>query len=129
MVQRIFVMALPMSIGAFFVFQKYLDFNLTKALTISLTTLAVFQWFNAFNCRSENKSIFRMNFFSNKWLIAAIFIIVFLQSLAVYHPVMQKILRTTALEFSDWLIAIGIAFSIIIIEEIRKAVYRKLVKN
>ena len=129
MVQRIFVMALPMSIGAFFVFQKYLDFNLTKALTISLTTLAVFQWFNAFNCRSENKSIFRMNFFSNKWLIAATFIVVFLQLLAVYHPMMQKILRTTALELSDWLIAVAIAFSIIIIEEIRKAIYRKFAKS
>ncbi len=129
MIQRMFMMALPMSIGAFFVFQKYLDFDLTKAMTMSLTTLAVFQWFNAFNCRSENKSIFQMNFFSNKWLIGALFIVIFLQSLAVYNPVMQKILRTTALEFSDWLIAIGIAFSIIIIEEARKAVYRKFMKS
>ena len=129
MLQRMLVMALPMSIGAFFVFQKYLDFDLTKAMTMSLTTLAIFQWFNAFNCRSENKSIFRMNFFSNKWLIAAMFIVVFLQLLAVYHPVMQKILRITALEFSDWLTAIAIAFSIIIIEEIRKAIYRKFSKD
>ncbi len=129
MVQRMLVMALPMALGGFFVFQKYLDFDLTKATTICLTTLAIFQWFNAFNCRSENKSIFRMNFFSNKWLIAAIFVVISLQLLAVYHPVMQKILHTTALGFSDWLIAIGIAFSIIIIEEIRKIVYRKFAKS
>lgn len=129
MIQRVFVMALTMSIGAFFVFQKYLDIDLTKALTMSLTTLAIFQWFNAFNCRSENKSIFRMNFFSNKWLIGAMFVVVFLQLMAVYNPIMQKILRTTALEFSDWLIAIAIAFSIIIIEEFRKVVYRKFAKS
>lgn len=129
MFQRMIVMALPMSLGGFFVFQKYLDFDLIKAMTMCLTTLAIFQWFNAFNCRSESKSIFRMNFFSNKWLIGATFIVIFFQLLAVYHPVLQKILRTTALELSDWLIAIAIAFSVIIIEEIRKAIYRRFVKS
>ncbi|MEK7555287.1 MAG: HAD-IC family P-type ATPase [Patescibacteria group bacterium] len=129
MIQRMFVMALPMSIGAFFVFQRYLDFDLTKAMTMCLTTLAIFQWFNAFNCRSENKSIFRMNFFSNKWLIGAMFVVISFQLLAVYHPIMQRILHTAALELSDWLIAIAIAFSIIIFEEVRKAIYRKIFKD
>jgi len=122
--QRMFVMALPMAIGGFFIFQNYLAFDLTKALTMCLTTLAIFQWFNAWNCRSENKSIFQMNPLSNKWLVGAIIIVVLLQLLAVYHPLMQKILHTAPLELSDWLIAIGISFSIIIIEEIRKLLYR-----
>ncbi len=136
MAQRMIVMALPMAIGGFFIFQKYLPatdlaqaglaFDLTKALTMCLTTLAIFQWFNAWNCRSENKSIFQMNPFSNKWLVGAMIVVVLLQLLAVYHPIMQKILHTTSLEFSDWLIAIGIAFSIIIVEEVRKAITRRL---
>lgn len=67
-----------------------------------------------------------MNPFSNKWLVGAMIVVVLLQLLAVYHPAMQKILHTTSLEFSDWLIAIGIAFSIIIVEEIRKAITRRL---
>ena len=65
-----------------------------------------------------------MNPLSNKWLVGAIIIVVLLQLLAVYHPLMQKILHTAPLELSDWLIAIGISFSIIIIEEIRKLLYR-----
>lgn len=124
MVQRMVMMALPMSIGAFFVFQKYLDFDLTKALTMSLTTLAIFQWFNVWNCRSENKSIFRMNPFSNKWLVGATFIVISLQLLAVYHPWLQKILHTVPLELSDWLTAVIIACSIILVEEFRKSVVR-----
>lgn len=124
MAQRMTVMALPMAIGSFFIFQNYLAFDLTKALTMCLTTLAIFQWFNAWNCRSENKSIFQMNPFSNKWLVGAIIIVVLLQLLAVYHPIMQKILHTVPLELSDWLIAIGISFSIIIVEELRKLMYR-----
>ncbi|MBI2595023.1 MAG: HAD-IC family P-type ATPase, partial [Candidatus Colwellbacteria bacterium] len=57
MTQRIFVMAIPMTLGTLFLFTSFLNGNfssdLTKALTISLTSLAVFQWFNAWNCRSE----------------------------------------------------------------------------
>jgi hypothetical protein len=43
---------------------------------------------------------------------------------------MQKLLRTTPLEFSEWLMIIPIAASIILIEEIRKLFYRrKLSRN
>lgn len=123
MAQRIILMALFMTIGTILVFQNYLG-DMAKAWTMSLTVLAVFQWFNAWNCRSESESIFSKNFFANKALIVATFLIVGLQMLAVYHPFMQKILRTTALSLNDWLIAICVALSIIVMEELRKFAYR-----
>jgi len=125
MAQRMVVMAIPMMIGTLFLFKGYFENNLTKAWTISLTTLAVFQWFNAWNCRHESKSIFQMNPFSNKFLAWATLIIISLQLLAVYHPLMQKFLRTSPLEFSEWLLIIPVAASIILIEEIRKFFYRR----
>ncbi len=132
MAQRMFLMAIPMTIGALFLFKGYLptgqagfENDLAKAWTISLTTLAVFQWFNAWNCRHESKSIFQMNPFSNKWLIMATATIIFLQLFAVYNPFMQKLLHTSPLELSEWLIIIPIAASIILVEEIRKFFYRR----
>jgi Ca2+-transporting ATPase len=125
MAQRMFVMAIPMMIGTLFLFKGYFENDLTKAWTISLTTLAVFQWFNAWNCRHESKSIFQMNPFSNKFLVGATLIVISLQLLAVYHPLMQKFLRTTSLEFSEWLVIISVAASILFVEEIRKFFYRK----
>ena len=129
MVQRMFVMALPMALGSLFLFYQYLpgagETSLVKAWTISLTALAVFQWLNAFNCRSEKESIFKLKFFSNKFLIGAFIIVISLQLLAIYNPVLQKILRTTALDLNDWLVIVPIAFSIILFEEIRKLIYRK----
>ncbi|HEY4504189.1 MAG TPA: HAD-IC family P-type ATPase [Candidatus Paceibacterota bacterium] len=125
MAQRIFVMAIPMMIGTLFLFKGYFENDLTKAWTISLTTLAVFQWFNAWNCRHESKSIFQMNPFSNKFLVGATLIIISLQLLVVYNPLMQKFLRTTPLELSEWLIIILIAASIVLVEEIRKFFYRR----
>ena len=125
MAQRMFLMALPMAIGTLYLFIGYFETNLTKAWTISLTTLAVFQWFNAWNCRSESKSIFQMNPFSNMFLVGATMIVVFLQLFAVYNPFMQKFLHTTSLELSEWVILISIATSIILVEEIRKFFYRR----
>jgi Ca2+-transporting ATPase len=127
MAQRMFFMAVPMMIGTLFLFKDYYEVDITKAWTISLTTLAVFQWFNAWNCRHESKSIFQMNPFSNKFLIGATAIIVFLQMLAIYNPVMQKLLRTTELSFSEWMLIILVAASIVFVEEIRKFAYRKKV--
>ncbi len=118
-------MAASMMIGTLFLFKGYFEINLVKAWTISLTTLAVFQWFNAWNCRHESKSIFRMNPFSNKFLLGATCIVISLQLLLIYNPIMQKFLHTTPLELSEWFVIILIAASIILFEEIRKFFYRR----
>ena len=125
MAQRMFLMALPMFIGTLYLFSGYIDADITKAWTISLTALAVFQWFNAWNCRSESKSIFQMSPFSNMFLVGATIIVISLQLLAVYNPFVQKFLHTTSLGLSEWLIIISAAISIILVEEIRKFFYRR----
>jgi len=58
MAYRIFLTATTMAIGTLWLFSKYYRTDIAKAWTISLAVLAVFQWFNAWNCRSESKSIF-----------------------------------------------------------------------
>jgi Ca2+-transporting ATPase len=125
MARRMILMALPMMFGALFLFQKYFESDIGKAWTISLTVLAVFQWFNAWNCRSESTSFFKMNFFSNKYLIGATAVVISLQMLAVYNPFFQRFLHTVPLEFSEWLMIIVVATSIIWVEEIRKFFYRR----
>lgn len=125
MAQRMFFMAVPMMIGTLFLFRGYFEVDMVKAWTISLTTLAVFQWFNAWNCRHESKSIFQMNPFSNTFLVGATLIVISLQLLVIYNPFMQKFMRTAPLELLEWLVIIPIAASIILVEEIRKFFYRR----
>jgi len=125
MVLRIVLMSLPMTIGTLFIFSRYLPglsdpLAMSKAWTMALTTMAVFHWMNAWNCRSETRSIFRSNPFSNKYLLAALAVVITLQLSAIYTPVMQKIMRTTALNIKDWLLILATCFSIIIVDEIRK---------
>jgi P-type Ca2+ transporter type 2C len=123
--QRIFTMSIPMMIGTLILFSFYLDGDMVKAWTMSLTLLAVFQWFNAWNCRHESKSVFKMNPFSNKYLNAAGIIVILLQLLLIYTPIMNKIFKTTAISLYEWLVIILIATSVVIIEEIRKFLARK----
>lgn len=125
MVMRMFTMAFPMAIGTLYLFSQNYEVDLHKAWTISLTTLAVFQWFNAWNCRSHIKSIFVSNPFTNKFLVGATGIVIMLQLLAVYNPFFQKILRTVPLGGKDWIIITAVAFSIVIFEELRKIIYRR----
>ncbi len=128
-VKRMFLMAVPMMIGTLFMFKSYIGIDMTKAWTISLTTLAVFQWFNAWNCRHESKSIFQLNPLSNKFLVGATIIVVFLQLIAIYLPFMQKFLHTTPLNIIEWIMIILVASSIIWVEETRKYIYRNTHRN
>jgi len=124
MVQRVVIFSLIMGMGTLLLFKQYYMIDMTKALTISLTVLAVFQWFNVWNCRSEKKSIFNKDIFSNKFLVLGTIVVVLLQLVAVYNPFMQSILGTTALNLQEWGFIILMASSIIIIEEGRKFIAR-----
>jgi len=121
LVSRMVLMAIPMMLGSLFVFKRYMGVDLLKAQTMVLTTLAAFQWFNAWNCRSARTSVFKLSPISNKALFVATFVVIFLQIAAVYTPFLQGILKTTPLNLMDWLLAIGVASSILFTEEIRKA--------
>ncbi|MGC9059328.1 MAG: cation-translocating P-type ATPase [Candidatus Aenigmatarchaeota archaeon] len=125
MLKRMVPMSLVIAIGTLFLFKNYYEADLAKAWTISLTVLAVFQWFNAWNCRSDSKSIFKMNPFSNKYLVGATITVISLQLLAIYTPVMNTYLKTVPLNLSDWMVIVPVAILIVVVEEIRKVFYRK----
>ncbi len=126
---RIVLMGFVMMIGTLFVFKLSNSEDMVKGWTMSLTALAVFQWFNAWNCRTENHSIFSKKFFSNLYLVGAIIIVVLLQIFAVYNPFMQKVLHTTSLNVSEWILIISVSASIVLVEEIRKFFIRYGHKN
>ena len=124
MTRRMLLMAPLMGLGTLYLFSQYFETDIAKGWTVALTTMAVFQWFNAWNCRSESKSIFQMNPFSNMFLVGTTTMVVCFQLAAVYTPFLQKILHTTPLSLSEWLLIIPVACSIIVVEEIRKFFYR-----
>ncbi len=126
---RIFLMGSTMAIGTIFIFLPRYQQDFYHALTMSFTAMAIFQWFNAWNCRSDEKSIFQVNPFSNKFLLVATPTVVILQLFAIYNPFMQKVLTTTPLNLNDWILIIMVVLSIVLVEETRKFAFKILKKN
>lgn len=117
-------MSIPMGIGSLMVFLLYYQSNLAYARTMTLITMAMYQWFNAWNCRSETRSLTELGLFSNPWLIAVMALVLFLQSAIVYVPFMRYIFKTVPISGYDWIVIISITAPIIALEEIRKAIMR-----
>lgn len=118
-------MAVPMAVGSLLVFCANYTIDLAYARTMTLLTMAMYQWFNAWNCRSEQLSIMQSGLFSNRWLLLATTFVLLLQIMLIYAPFMHAIFKTEPLTWHDWRIVLGITFPIIILEEVRKFVIRK----
>ncbi|HEX2792334.1 MAG TPA: HAD-IC family P-type ATPase [Candidatus Paceibacterota bacterium] len=125
MAARMFLMALSMTAPTLLLFGLFLDEGLTKALTVSLTTLAVLQWYNAWNCRSEDRSLLSMNPFGNPYLVGATAIVVGLQLAALYTPFLQGLLTTMPLSLEEWGLILLASTPILVVEEIRKLFVRR----
>jgi Ca2+-transporting ATPase len=97
-----------------------------EAQSMCFVTLILIEFFNAFNCRSLEHSLFRVGPFTNKWLLLAIGWECIILSLVVYLPVLQGPFNTFALTWTDWVIAILSASTIFIVAEIYKLIKARL---
>ena len=126
MLRSMMFMAMPMALGCLYLFVLYYDSGLLKARTMALISMSLFQLFNAWNCRSATLSVFSLPFLGNRALVLAS-VLVFLFGFAiVYLAPLQALFRTAPLNATDWLLAIGISSSIILLEELRKIYKRSL---
>ncbi len=116
------VMALG-TIGMFL--YGYSDQNLIRAQTMAFITLAMFQVFNALNCRSLDRSIFKIKIWSNRSFIVGFVISIILLILVTIIPVFQVILGTVAISIIDWIIVIIVSSVILLADEIRKIIERR----
>ena len=83
--------------------------SVEKIRTMILTSTILFELFLVFNCRSENRSIFRTNPFQNKLLVLAVVLSFVLQLMVIYLPFLQTVFKTVPLGMSDWLIILAIS--------------------
>jgi Ca2+-transporting ATPase len=99
--------------------------GLRHASTVVFTTLVLAQVFHAFNTRSQEESAFTKRLFTNGWLWAAVVVCVLLQFAAVYLPLLQRVLHTAPLTFSDWSIVTGFSLATVAVVELVKAMRRQ----
>jgi len=74
--------------------------NVTKARTVAFTSIVFFEFFLAYNCRSETHSILGLGWKSitaNKLLFVSVTVSFLLQIAIIYVPSLQVLFHTTAL--------------------------------
>jgi Ca2+-transporting ATPase len=124
---RIGFMAVLMGLGIFFIFNwAQARMNLDEARTITFCTMFTFEWFRAFNARSDEYTIFRLGVFRNHWLLISITLAILLQIAVIYVPFLQVAFHTRPLSINQWGIAILAGGSLFVIEEARKVFFPKL---
>lgn len=96
-----------------------------EAQGLCFVTLIMVELFNAFNCRSERRSIFRINPLTNKWLIWASLSSLLLTLLVVYLPFLQRPFHTFAMSWSDWLVVTAAGATVFVAAEVAKLVNRR----
>lgn len=127
LILRIAFLAIIMGVGITVIFSwAEPKMSLEAARTLAFTSMVSFEWFRAFNARSDEKTVFKRGIFSNRWLLLSIGIAVILQIAVVYLPPLQIAFDTVPLELWHWGIAIGAGASMFSIEELRKVFFPRL---
>jgi Ca2+-transporting ATPase len=121
MIASILASALLMVAGTLSVFYSFLEEGgETRAVTMCFTTFVLFQMINACNCRSEEKSIFKIGFSNNKFFSLAVGGSLLLQLAAIYVPILQSLFDTESLSLHDLLVCLITASSVLVLDELRK---------
>ena len=124
---RIGFLAILMSAGIFLIFNwAQARVSLEEARTIAFCSMVAFEWFRAFNARSDEYTCFRLGVFRNRWLIISIWVAIFLQLAVVYVPFLQVAFTTVPLGIDKWGIAILAGGALFVIEETRKTLFPRL---
>src|SRR6185312_15884224 len=103
----IFLVGVVMAVGTLVILDASLPGGLIEGpgplrygQTMAFTTLMLFQLFNVFNARSDERSAFQ-GLFTNRWLWAAIGSSLVLHVAVVYIPFLQEAFSTTNLSLRD----------------------------
>ena len=98
--------------------------SIEEAMTMTFVSLVLIQFFKAYNFRSDRHSVLHKPF-ANKWLNNAILLDLALLLLVIYVPFLHDAFGTYYLPLVDWLITIGLAFTIVPVLELAKWMVRR----
>lgn len=104
-------------------------YQLEQARTIAINILVAGQAFYLFNCRYLRESGFTKGFFDNRVALGAVAVLIIFQLIFVYAPFMNIWFGTEPIPLSYWGWAIGGGFSVFMIVEVEKLIFKKLDKR
>ena len=108
---------------------KYVHMEETLARGYIMALMVFMQNIHVFNCRSEKKSIFKLNPFDNLFVPIAVFLSIGLQVLIMEVPILSHLLKTESVPFVHMLLLLVAALPILVLMELFKLGLRKRLKH
>lgn len=109
---------------AAFLVAKYQGRSQAETYAMTLTTLALGEWFLAFALRSGIRNALS-GIRHNLILVLAFLMAVLMQLAILYVPPLAKAFEVGALGLSDWILMIVLGLVVVVVEEVRKVYARK----
>ncbi len=107
--------------------QGDVEFIHQNGMTMAFLTLSMAEIFHSFNMRSRRQSILKMGSI-NWYLVGAMVLSLVLSTVVIYIPFLRVAFDFAAISATEYGISLGLAFLVIPITEIVKAIQRKLNK-
>ncbi|HLT86806.1 MAG TPA: cation-translocating P-type ATPase [Sphingobacterium sp.] len=95
------------------------------ARTLAFLTIIGCQLFYSFSFRHEYKSIFKIGFFSNKYLFGSVAVGLLLQLIVLYVPFMTQAFKLQAVGIKEWLAVFALSIIPLLANEVVKVFTRR----
>lgn len=112
------ILAAGVSFGVYLFALKFESLELAR--THAFTVLVFEELLRSFSARSEVRPIWRMNFFSNRYLLTAVVFSLLLQIWTHHSMAMARLLKTSLIPLRDCLVLLGIAAIPVLMLEVVK---------
>jgi len=124
LIERLGGVGIVLAAGTLYMFWRTMEQtnDLDMARTVAMTQMVVFQFFHVLNCRSLDRSLFKINFFSNKFLFISLFMALLAHISLLYVDFMQMIFRTVPLTIDQWIMIFAVGSLVILGGELDKIV-------
>jgi len=131
LVARTIMVGTLLALGVFglFFYERNNGMSLEQARTAVVGVLVIGELFYLFNCRSLSRSPFAVGFFSNRWLLSGVFIMIVLQLLFTYTPAMNRFFHSAPISLDAWLRIVLTGVAIYTIVEIEKWIRFRFLKR
>lgn len=117
-----------LTLAAFWFGMKKYPGSLIHAQTMAFLVMSISELIHSLDLRHNQKSIFKVGLFSNKYLIYAILVGVILQMLILLTPTLNTLFKITPISINDWGIVLSLSIVPLVFNELLKLV-KRIIEN
>ena len=124
---RILLVSTLLVAGTWWIFELELagGASLAEARTAAVNLFVAVELFYLFSCRSLTRSVWRIGFFSNRWVILGVLVQAAGQLAITYLPLMNELFHTAPITAEAWLRILGIALLASLVVAVEKRFRRR----